>query len=280
MTTLKVTSPSTTRAVATWPIAKLAAPTISSMMFIGLASCPRATSQRLGGGSVGSSLGPYSASRRVTSSASSPRSGLTPSRSAAASAGIAYQETGSRGGLDDGHLSSPGSWSGTSRDVLVTVERWCHALVAPGRLAGSASSRRRGATLSSRMASSVTTEAGSWMRVVNTKVTSTTPAEAMASDRTAALAPVSARTRKCAAVMNVKISRATALPIEAIASRLKNDGQHHARRRLDQQPGRRPPAEPARHERRELPRLRQSLGQPGRRVQPGVGGAGGGEQRR
>ena len=99
MTTLNVTSPSTTTAVATWPIARLATPTISSMMFIGLDSCPRATAQRLGGGSVGNSLGPYSASRRATSSASSPRSGLTPSRSAAASADIAYQKTGSAAGL-------------------------------------------------------------------------------------------------------------------------------------------------------------------------------------
>src|SRR5829696_9197108 len=69
------------------------------MMFIGLDSCPRATSQRLGGGSVANSLGPYSASRRVTSAASSPWSGLTPSRSAAASADVVYQETGSAGGL-------------------------------------------------------------------------------------------------------------------------------------------------------------------------------------
>ena len=72
MTTLNVTSPSTTTPVATCTIAKLAAQTISSMMFIGLASCPRATTHRLGGGSVGSSLGPYSASRCSVSPAPSP----------------------------------------------------------------------------------------------------------------------------------------------------------------------------------------------------------------
>jgi hypothetical protein len=69
---LNVTSASTTTAVATCAMAKLAAQTISSMMFIGLASWARATVQTLGGGSVGSSLGPYSACRRATSPASSP----------------------------------------------------------------------------------------------------------------------------------------------------------------------------------------------------------------
>ena len=72
MTTLNTTSPSTTTPVATCAIAKLAAQTISSMMFIGLSSWPRPTTQTLGGGSTGSSLGPYSASRRVTSPAPSP----------------------------------------------------------------------------------------------------------------------------------------------------------------------------------------------------------------
>ena len=54
-------------AVGICPMAMLAAPTISSMMFIGLSSCPRAIAPRLGGGSLGSSLGPCSASRRVAS---------------------------------------------------------------------------------------------------------------------------------------------------------------------------------------------------------------------
>ena len=72
--------------------------------------------------------------------------------------------------------------------------------------------------LSAKTPSSVMIEAGSWMSVVTMNVTSTTAAAAIATTRMAALAPVSARTRKCAAVMNVKISRATALPIEAIAS--------------------------------------------------------------
>ncbi len=52
MTTLNVTSPITTSPVATWPIRKLATPTISSMMFIGFDSWPRATDHRLGGGSL------------------------------------------------------------------------------------------------------------------------------------------------------------------------------------------------------------------------------------
>ena len=51
ITTLNVTSPSTTTAVAIWTIAKLAATTISSMMFIGLTSWARATTHTLGGGS-------------------------------------------------------------------------------------------------------------------------------------------------------------------------------------------------------------------------------------
>ena len=50
--------------------------------------------------------------------------------------------------------------------------------------------------LSTRMTSSATIEAGSWMRVVNTNVTRTTAAVAIASVRTKTLAPVSERTRK------------------------------------------------------------------------------------
>ena len=42
------------------------------MMFIGLTSWPRPTTQMLGGGSVASSFGPYSSSRRSASPASSP----------------------------------------------------------------------------------------------------------------------------------------------------------------------------------------------------------------
>lgn len=43
--------------------------------FVGLDSCPRATTHVLLGGSLGSSFGPYSLSRRSTSPASSPDSG-------------------------------------------------------------------------------------------------------------------------------------------------------------------------------------------------------------
>src|SRR5215469_10088594 len=99
MTTLNVTSASTTIAVGICPMAMLAAPTISSMMFIGLVSCPRATTQTLGGGSVGSSLGPYWACRWVTAPASRPWPGSTSSALAASSAESAYQATSSAGGL-------------------------------------------------------------------------------------------------------------------------------------------------------------------------------------
>ena len=58
------------------------------------------------------------------------------------------------------------------------------------------------------------------MSVVNTNVTKTAPAAAIARTSIAGLAPVSCRTRKCAAVIIVKITRATALPIDAIESSL------------------------------------------------------------
>ena len=58
ITTLNVTSAATTIPVATWPMARLATATMSSMMFIGFASWPRATTQTLGGGSLRSSLRP------------------------------------------------------------------------------------------------------------------------------------------------------------------------------------------------------------------------------
>ena len=70
------------------------------------------------------------------------------------------------------------------------------------------------------MRNGVTIEAGSWMRVVNTNVTKTAAAATMARTRIGRLAPVSERIRRCAAVIRVKITRATALPIEAIASSL------------------------------------------------------------
>src|SRR5499427_2258451 len=99
MTTLNSTSPSTTTAVAHCAIAKLAPHTISSMMFIGLDNWPRATTQTLGGGSVGSSLGPYWACRWVTSPASRPWPGSTCCALATSSAESAYQATSSAGGL-------------------------------------------------------------------------------------------------------------------------------------------------------------------------------------
>src|SRR6516165_8098229 len=91
ITTLNVTNPSTTTAVAICTIAKLAATTSSSMMFIGLTSWPRATTHILGGGSVGSAFGPYSSSRRSAWWTSSPSSGLTPSCPATSCADSAYQ---------------------------------------------------------------------------------------------------------------------------------------------------------------------------------------------
>src|SRR6185437_10467833 len=107
MTTLNVTSPSTTTPVATCAMAKLAAQTISSMMFIGLASWPRATTHMLGGGSDGSSLGPYWASRRWTSSVASPCSGSTPIAVATSSGDRLYQAA---------------SWAGCSTVVISAPE--------------------------------------------------------------------------------------------------------------------------------------------------------------
>ena len=63
-------------------------------------------------------------------------------------------------------------------------------------------------------------QAGSWIKVVHTNVTKTAPAATMARMRTGRLAPVSERIRTWAAVIMVKITRATALPIEAIESSL------------------------------------------------------------
>ena len=107
MTTLNVTRPSTKMPVGTCPTTKLATATISSMMFIGLDSCPRATSQTLGGGSFGSSLGPYCPSRRSTSPASSPRSGSTPSSAATSPADLLCHTGLGVRLLDRRHLPSP-----------------------------------------------------------------------------------------------------------------------------------------------------------------------------
>ncbi len=63
------------------------------------------------------------------------------------------------------------------------------------------------------------------MRVVNTNVTSTTTAVVIASTSIRVKAPVSARIRKWATVMSEKISRAMALPIEAIASSLNTSAR-------------------------------------------------------
>ena len=111
ITTLNSTRPSTTRAVAIWTIAKLAATTISSMMFIGLTSWPRATTHMLGGGSVGSSFGPYSASRRSTSATVSPASASTPICAVTSCTRQRVPGEAAAGGLLDssagsGHLSS------------------------------------------------------------------------------------------------------------------------------------------------------------------------------
>src|SRR5215831_18454618 len=111
MTTLNSTSPSTTTAVAHCAMAKLAPQTISSMRFIGLDNWPRATTQTLGGGSVGSSLGPYSASSCAALSVDRPRSGLTPSCAAASSAESVYQATAWSGGLVV-VIAAPWAWAG------------------------------------------------------------------------------------------------------------------------------------------------------------------------
>src|ERR1700751_4104950 len=142
--------------------------------------------------------------------------------------------------------------------------------------------------LSTKMTASVTIEAGSWIRVVNTNVTKTAPAATMARMRTRRLAPVSARIRTWAAVIMVKITRATALPIEAIESSLNTTASTRhapawisspfaARPRGNTRPGQGPPAEFGAHQRGELPGLGQPLGYPLGRVHPGIGGPGGGE---
>ena len=90
ITTLKVTRSATKMPVATCPMAMLATATIASMMFIGFASCPSATDQRLGGGSVVNWFGPYSASLRAASSSLNPWSVSTVNRAATSSGEIAY----------------------------------------------------------------------------------------------------------------------------------------------------------------------------------------------
>ena len=93
ITTLKVTRPRTTIAVEISPMSRHAAVTTSSMMFIGLTSCPRATTHTLGGASVGSAFGPNLASRSSTSGPVRPRAGSTPSRPATSSPRSAYQRS-------------------------------------------------------------------------------------------------------------------------------------------------------------------------------------------
>lgn len=60
-------------------------------------------------------------------------------------------------------------------------------------------------------------EAGSCKSVVKVNVSNVIPVVATARSRMLRLAPVSERMRRCPAVTNPKIVRATALPIEAIA---------------------------------------------------------------
>jgi len=62
-------------------------------MFIGLTSWARATTHTLGGGSAGTSFGPYSVSSCAARSVDRPRSGSTPSCAAASAAESVYQVT-------------------------------------------------------------------------------------------------------------------------------------------------------------------------------------------
>src|SRR6516164_2264535 len=263
ITTLNVTSPSTTRAVAIWTMAKLAATTSSSMMFIGLTSWPRATVHILGGGSVGSAFGPYSSSRRSASWVSSPSSGLTPSCPATSCADSAYQARFSAGcckvvisapdlvreldvlrpgiaeafpSVVQGHAQHEDDRDRDDRGGLVDQggEHERHEHRAGGH-DGQDQDRELGAGLRT-----------------DPHVGRGDHGEDHQGHRAA--------------------DRRDRVQLEP-------EGQDHAHRRRDQQPIGGPAAELARHQRRELSRLRQPLGQPRCRVQPGVRGAGGGEQR-
>ena len=75
-----------------------------------------------------------------------------------------------------------------------------------------------------------------------------------------------------------KTSRATALPIEAIALRSKPDREDDRGDGSDQEPRRGPPAEPAAQQRRELADRRHLLTQSRRGIQPGVRRPSGREQ--
>ena len=128
------------------------------------------------------------------------------------------------------------------------------------------------------MTTSATIEAGSWMSVVKMKVTRTTADAAIASTRTAVRAPVSDRTRKCASGHEPKTSRATALPIEAIAFRSKPMARTRPGAAATRSPTDTRLGDPAAQQRRELAVCGELVAEPDGGVEPGVGGPGGGEQ--
>ena len=79
---------------------------------------------------------------------------------------------------------------------------------------------------------------------------------------------------------NLKISNAAALPMEAMAVRLNPTASSTAPAAVISSPTGTRFAEPAPHQRRELPARGELFAQAGGRVEPAVGGAGGGEQSR
>ena len=135
------------------------------------------------------------------------------------------------------------------------------------------------ATLTSRMTTSATAVPGSSTSVVKTNDTRTMTVEATARTRIPARAPVSCRTRKCPTDTRPKTSSAITLPMDAIADRSNPTASTMASAAVTTRPVPDPTAEPPPHHRRELADRGHLLAQPGRRIEPGVGGPGGGEQR-
>ena len=133
---------------------------------------------------------------------------------------------------------------------------------------------------SSRMATNATAVPGSSTSVVSANATSTMTVVRLASSSSHVRAPVSCRIRRCPKVTRVNTTSATALPMEAIALRSKETARTIAPAAVTRMPmGARPPT------RRPIrggnwPIVAICSGETCRRVQPRVGRAGGGEERR
>ena len=122
--------------------------------------------------------------------------------------------------------------------------------------------------------------AGSSTRVVTANAARTTTVVEIGQDQEPRRAPVSCRTRRWPEVTSVKTTRATALPMDAIADRSKNDRQDDGGDGRDDDAGRGAAAHAPAQQRRELADRGHLLAQPGGGEETGVGRAGRGEQRR